>query len=358
LTFAVYFVFSKETIASSCGAPQFSTETTGHDNFTESPFPQSFYGQLWREVRALRQEARPCEDSILVIRTGALGDTILTFPVLASIRAAHLGEAVVFLGNSAYSELIPEGIEFHPIDAPEWSWLFHADSDRAPERPRTFRKAYVILNRPDDVIRNLARTGVRELIHAPSLPPQGKHIVDHLHEALGLKIPARRAVFETMRQAEERLIWLHPGSGGPRKCVPLRAIVQIAKKLRAATKFELVVTAGEEDEFLKTEAAWGELMSQPGVTLVQNTPLSELVSRLSRAAIFIGNDSGISHLAANLGVKSVVFFVASDPIQWAPWVPEQGVNIIDLTHQDLSRNEWIEIGLANALDFLTNCIPS
>ncbi len=343
----------------------------------------------------MKPEARSFEHSILVIRTGALGDTILTLPVLASIRAAHPGETVVFLGNRAYRELILEGIEFHPVDAPEWSWLFRAcepgdcgedlsvkrssphpspktlhasrnsastlgkrnyerDIEFSPERPRTFRKAYVILNRPDDVVKNLARTGVRELIHAPSWPPQGKHVVEHLHEALGLKTPVRIAVFETIRPAAERLIWLHPGSGGPRKCVPLRGIVQIAKRLKAATGFDLVVTAGEEDAFLKGEAAWSDLMSQPGVTLVQNRPLSELVSRLSCAAIFIGNDSGISHLAANLGVRSVVFFVASDPVLWAPWVPEQGLRIIDLTNQDLGRNEWIDLALAQALDILPN----
>lgn len=302
----------------------------------------------------MKQETRSSERSILVIRTGALGDTILTLPVLASIRAAHPGEAVVFLGNRAYGELIPEEIEFHPIDAPEWSWLFSADSARAPDWPRTSRKAYVILNRPDEMIRNLARTGVRELIHAPSLPPQGKHVVEHLHEALGLKTPATSAVFAALRSAAEPLIWLHPGSGGPRKCVPLRGMVQIAKRLKAATGFGLAVTVGEEDAFLKADAAWGDLMSQPGVTLVQNRPLPELVSRLSRAAIFVGNDSGISHLAANLGVRSVVFFVASDPILWAPWVPEQGLRIIDLTNQDLGRNEWIDLAVAQALDILPN----
>ena len=180
--------------------------------------------------------------------------------------------------------------------------------------------------------------------------------MEHLHDALGLKTPARAAAFAAMRPAEERLIWLHPGSGGPRKCVPLRGMVQIAQKLRAATGFDLVVTAGEEDEFLRSEAAWTELMSQPGVTLMQNRPLSELVSRLSGAAIFVGNDSGISHLAANLGIRSVVFFVATDPLQWAPWVPERGLNIIDLRNQDLIRNEWIDIALARALELLPDCI--
>ena len=228
----VYCVLSEETISGSCGAPSLSIETDSHDDLPEKPLPQSSYAQSWREVPALKKEPRSSEHSVLVIRTGALGDTILTFPVLDSIRAAHPGETVVFLGNRAYRELIPEGIEFHPVDAPEWSWLFrycepgdcgedlftkrssphpsqktsyalrnsasplgkpscehiikpseqgtegtpiHKSvspvisrsesgfvSAGAPGRPRSFRKAYVILNRPDDVIRNLARTGVRE----------------------------------------------------------------------------------------------------------------------------------------------------------------------------------------------------
>ncbi len=338
----------------SCGASP--VETTGHDDFTEKPIPQSCCGQPWREARPLKQEARSREQNILVIRTGALGDTILTFPVLASIREAHPRNRVVFLGNRAYRELIPEGIEFQPVDAIEWSWLFLVDSGVPPDPPRIHHKAYVILNKPDDVLKNLLRTGVRELIHAPSSPPRGKHVVEHLHEALGLKPPVRRAVFEAVRSAAEPVIWLHPGSGGPQKCVPLRGFVQIAQRLRAATGFDLVVTAGEEDEFLTADAAWADLMGQPGVTLMQNRPLPELVSRLACAALFIGNDSGISHLAANLGIGSVVLFAASDPVQWAPWVPESGLSIIDLRHQDLCQNEWIEMSLAQALNFLSGLL--
>ena len=53
--------------------------------------------------------------------------------------------------------------------------------------------------------------------------------------------------------------------------------------------------------------------------------------------LFLGNDSGISHLAANLGVPSVVFFTITDPAQWAPWVPPDQIRIVDLRGQNLSE---------------------
>jgi heptosyltransferase III len=40
---------------------------------------------------------------------------------------------------------------------------------------------------------------------------------------------------------------------------------------------------------------------------------------LSRAALFVGNDSGPAHMAAAFGIPSVVLFGPSDPVVWAPW---------------------------------------
>ncbi|MBI5251758.1 MAG: glycosyltransferase family 9 protein [Desulfomonile tiedjei] len=304
---------------------------------------------------ALNGVANISEQSVLVIRTGALGDTILTLPVLASIQAAHPGVTVTFLGNRAYRDLIPEGIGFRPVDGIEWSWLFGPHAAGAPESAKAFTKAYVILNKADDVIRNLVRTGTRSVASSSSAPGQVKHIVEHIHESLGLPTAAKRPVFRRIggQSILRPIIWLHPGSGGLKKCVPLAGISRIALELQSKTGFHLVITAGEEDEFLKRSPEWGNLLSAAGSTLLENRPLSEIMKVLRHAAVFIGNDSGISHMAANMGVKSVVFFVASDPAQWSPWVPERDMRIIDLRNQDVVETGWISAGLAAALDLLS-----
>jgi heptosyltransferase-3 len=298
--------------------------------------------------------SRSPEKSILVIRTGALGDTILTLPILDSVKAAHPGEAIVFLGTRAYKDLVPKDIIFYPVDGTEWSWLF-APRPPIPESVPAFRKAYVILKKADDVARNLALAGTRTVVHASPSPPRNKHIIEHMHESLGFPLPKKRAFFRIAAReiVGEPTIWLHPGSGGPKKCAPLKGMVRIVRELQAKTGFRLVITAAEEDAFLKRTSEWGELVAEPGVILMENRPLSEIVTRLGSAALFIGNDSGISHLAANLGISSIVFFVASDPIKWSPWVPEQSVRVIDMRSQSIDGTAWIDAGLHSALDLLS-----
>ena len=56
----------------------------------------------------------------------------------------------------------------------------------------------------------------------------------------------------------------------------------------------------------------------PEARLACNLPLRTLGAVLSRAGLFLGNDSGISHLAAAGGTRTLALFGPTDPAQWAP----------------------------------------
>jgi ADP-heptose:LPS heptosyltransferase len=270
----------------------------------------------------------PRTQTILVVRPGALGDTILSLPLLASIRSEYPDARITFLGNSSYKDLLPRGTEFQSIDAPRWLWLFGSTAHIGP--PRIFDRAYVILNRADEVARSLMKTGTECVLTAPSTPGPGKHVVESLHEALAFPVPSKYpALRELAPGVKSDLIWIHPGSGGPKKCVPLEFIVRLAEFLRSETGLDLAVTAGEADDFLKNLPEWQKLIHGPHTSLFDNRPLLKLCRELGGARLFIGNDSGISHLAAGLGVPSVVFFTSSDPIHWAPWTRAEKLRIID-----------------------------
>jgi heptosyltransferase III len=276
--------------------------------------------------------------TILVIRPGALGDTILTLPVLDTIQAGHPDAIITFLGNRSYRDLIPSQIRFEAFDNRKWLWLFNSEEAPPSTHKHHFDQAYVILNRSSDVVRNLKRAGVEPVLSCASLPESGRHVVEHLHEALGLPVPERGPCLARLAgESQSEIIWVHPGSGARAKCAPLEMLVEPATELSATTGWKPVITTGEEDAFLHELADWKQIVDSERVALLENRPLLELCNELGRSRLFLGNDSGISHLAANLGVPSVVFFTITDPAQWAPWVPRDQIRIVDLRGQNLSE---------------------
>ncbi|MGB6067452.1 MAG: glycosyltransferase family 9 protein [Desulfomonilaceae bacterium] len=288
-------------------------------------------------------------ETILIVRPGALGDTILSLPLLASIRSAYPQAKITFLGNPSYQNLLPADIEFHSIDAARWTWLF--ESVNPGQSRAAFDRAYVILKNADAVATNLVKSGTKLVFTASSSPVQGKHLVESLHEAFGLNVPPRRpALAELAPRAKSDLVWIHPGSGGSKKCIPLVTMRRLTDAIQRETGLSVAVTAGEADGFLRALPDWERLVRGPRAYLMENKPIAELCKQLGGARLFMGNDSGISHLAAGLGVPSSVFFVASDPIQWAPWVPPERLRIIDCSE---SRSSWfdLESEMREILDF-------
>ena len=204
----------------------------------------------------------PETETVLVVRPGALGDTILSLPLVASIRSEHPDARITFLGNPSYQDLLPRRIDFQSFDSSQWLWLFGEQADVGTNG--TFDHAYVILNRSDDVARNLRNTGTKSVLTASFTSPQGQHVVEHLHEALGFFVPPKLPALMDLAPARESdTIWIHPGSGGPKKCVPLEIITRLAEFLRRKTDLTVAVTVGEADDFLRDLPEWERLASGP-----------------------------------------------------------------------------------------------
>jgi len=289
---------------------------------------------------------RNLQGPFLIIRPGALGDTILTLPLVSSVVSVDPDADITFLGNRAHKSLLPPGLSFRAFDDPGWLWLFRKGG--APEnlRERQFRTAFVILTRADEIMENLSAHGVKTIRHVAPAPRLGKHLVAHLHEGLGLPVPPREPALLHLARPERRdLMWIHPGSGGAAKCIPLEDWTAIVDHAQELTGWEVAITAGEEDGFLKQDPLWTELTCRDGRRLVEGRLLSELCAELGGARFFIGSDSGISHLASGLGVRSAVLFVATDPGTWAPWAPEDQVSVVEV-----GRGRWGRETLLSALE--------
>jgi len=121
---------------------------------------------------------------------------------------------------------------------------------------------------------------------------------------------------DTFGSSQGPLIVLHPGSGSPYKCTPSRVLATLASGLMAAPGRRLCVVGGPADHesVCQLQAA----LSSMEITVLQEMDLLSMSRFIRQAHLFIGHDSGLSHLAAGLGVPSLIFFGPTDPSRWAP----------------------------------------
>lgn len=269
------------------------------------------------------QSPRP-QPRVLVIRGGAIGDFILTLPVLRLLRDTIAGCYVEVFGYPSIAGLAQAAGLADAVRSLEHRTMAPLFAKNAPidealaEHLRSFNLVVSFLYDPDGLFRaSLERVGVKTLIECnPRVRPDGGHASKQL--AQGLEKIAMflenehllRAHFER-RPAEQRRTAIHVGSGSPKKNWPLERWLKLADEM---PETEIVFITGEAEEArgVKIPAHhmhWHAL------------PLVELAERLGTCTAFLGHDSGISHLAAACGVPSLLLFGPTDPEVWAPPQP-------------------------------------
>ena len=111
-----------------------------------------------------------------------------------------------------------------------------------------------------------------------------------------------------------------PGSGHPRKNWPLAHYYEVSRALGWEYGLQTVWLAGPAEEEMLPYL--GALAKAQGQVLLANRPLARLARVLSRCRLYLGNDSGLTHLAAAVGEPEVLaLFGPTDPRVWAPLGP-------------------------------------
>jgi heptosyltransferase III len=160
---------------------------------------------------------------------------------------------------------------------------------------------------------------LRKQLNCLGLPPGGKPIV--LTPPDSEKMAARDLLHEL--GIHSKPIFIHPGSGGRRKTWPLRNWHGLLQWVRRTLSTQAILSIGPADGYLNEFA---EAMGKAGVSIVTGLSLPRLSALLSICSLYIGSDSGVSHLAAAVGIPTVVVFGPTDPRVWAP----QGENVTGL----------------------------
>ncbi|MEO5753745.1 MAG: glycosyltransferase family 9 protein [Chthoniobacterales bacterium] len=286
---------------------------------------------------------------ILVIRGGAIGDFILTLPAIELLREAFPHAHLEILGYQhivALAQMSGYADATRSIEYSALSSFFSRDGELAPglvEYFSSFQQIVSYLFDPDEIFaRNLRRAGVGNLIVGSPKITGEEHAARQLARplerlALYLEEPGAKIMPNEPRNVDPDLFAIHPGSGSESKNWPLERCVTVARSLLAADGTRrLLLIGGEADETRLAQLA--DALPNERVEVAKNQPLTALAGRLQNCAVFLGNDSGISHLAAAVGTPCLLLFGPTDPAVWAPanpWVrvlraPSQRMDDIDV----------------------------
>ena len=264
---------------------------------------------------------------VLLVRAGALGDLLLLRRAIAALRAAgheawliapDAGRVLLGAGASEVRELVP-------WDGPEVTVLLGQTLPSSTPLGRRLAAtgAAIVFSRSTDLIDALRARVPRVLTRDPS-PAHG-------HVSLWLAEPVRELgadpsptppdLVSTAQEREAARPWLerlghgflalHPGSGSARKNWPPERFLALAKKLVGDRSWLLV--EGPADS---VEAA--TLRGDPRAVTASGLSARVLGALLAQAGLYVGNDSGVSHLAAAFGAPILALFGPTDPAVWSP----------------------------------------
>jgi heptosyltransferase III len=253
------------------------------------------------------------------------------------------------------------------------------------EQLRQTELAICWLRDPKGVVEhNLLQAGVKEVVVAPGRPAEGQrmHVVDYLAGTIGLQMVGDREGHTVPQTASTRVptappdrprpyndnaarfpgafivragvgqgcggdpwvalklplykylggsdksepyssyVAIHPGSGSRHKCWPARNFAAVIAQFNQRN-IPVLLLAGPADAERVREIL-GHLSTQHTrgmLKVLENAPLLEVTDHLQQCRGYLGNDSGITHLSAMLGVPTLALFGPSDPITWRPVGP-------------------------------------
>ena len=313
---------------------------------------------------------------ILVIRGGAIGDFILTLPALKALREAYPNAHIEILGykhiaapaeNRFYAQVV-RSIEYGPL-----SGFFATNSELSAELAGYFANFDLIISYlydPDCIFENnLRRCGVENLLCGPAkIVETGGHAARQLArpiEELGIRVADlteriflsekdRQFAQDFLRNLSRPIIVIHPGSGSKEKNWPPENWIELFSSNgrfsgakdepgHMRQQLSLVVVSGEADQAqtAQLENYWKDR----DVRFAKNLPLLHLAAVLEDA-VFVGHDSGISHVAAAAGANCILLFGPTDPSVWAP--RNKNAQVLRAPSSDLGDLQIVDVEAAVA----------
>ncbi len=275
-----------------------------------------------------------CQQHITIVHQGALGDTILLVPLFRALRMRlsgchitiitrpNLGQMLTMMGlTDAYASA---------EDREHALWFAAAGEGDAPNSSPAWATSDLLISAVSsgkDAWSENARRARRGmpadslLFFDPRLPTPPNHFAGHLcrwHRQQLSPLALDEPPLPPPRVNPDGALVMHPGSGGDNKCWPREHFLALGRSLKRNGIVPTIILGEAEQE------RWGNALIN---SLKDEFPwylhmgLYELAERLSRARLYLGNDSGVTHLAAAMAIPVIALFGPSNEVQWGPVGP-------------------------------------
>jgi exopolysaccharide biosynthesis WecB/TagA/CpsF family protein len=301
----------------------------------------------------------PAEQRFLLVQLGDIGDLILTTPAIAALRAAHPAAHLALLTASHAAQVIEKSLidDLLTFDRRGFNnslAFFRPANLRRIGQLRAGKYTTVIFFHHFTLKLGTLKfaliakaTGADKIIGlengnawflTDTLPDEGfgaRHQTEYWLELVGLcgaSVQPQRAriafddgILPLAAYHGQRVV-LHPGSGGyslARRWSP-EAFAHVADTLHQEFNAQIVFVGTPDDGAEKVLAA----MHTPAVDLTGKTSLTQLADVLRSADLYIGADSGVSHLAAAVRTPMLAIFGPSNHHAYAPWSPGGQLTIL------------------------------
>jgi len=285
----------------------------------------------------MRAMAAMLRRNVLIFHAGALGDFVLTWPLVTALGRLYPQSRIIAVTHASKGALAEFALHVESHDVEQgWHALFTL-GEMLPARPaQMIESAHAIYTfmAGEEQFARLAPHA--QLISLRSTPPADYryHATQFLLEQLALSPAVKSAVEQMLRsfnlrgvgtgRSHDGDVIVHPGSGSREKCWPLERFVMLIRKLRRAKKDVRVIIGEVEierfgpDQIAALEHAAGAPVRRPATYVA-------LFNEMRTASLFIGNDSGPTHLAGVMGLPTVALFGPTSPAVWKPMGPRVSV---------------------------------
>lgn len=267
---------------------------------------------------------------ILLITLSNIGDAVLTTPVLAALHAKYPQAVMDIVTDARASELFTHC---------PWRGDIFLKQKQLGWRG-TLALVKQLRARRYDLVVDLRTDGLTLLLRARRRltrrhgKPAGRHAVErHFgvireREQLDAIPPVQVWLSDSAREAARQQLaglpgrhWLAlgPGARWEGKCWPAQQFSTLATQLQP--QFDAIILLGstaDRDSCAQIEAN----LTLPCINLAGKTNLLQATAVLQQVRLFVGNDSGLGHLAAATGTPTVTVFGPGDPHRYHPWHPQ------------------------------------